>query len=211
MGGLELLPDDGAANVFGKRISDALKSLVSEVPASQEVTMRAPELRAKALADSAAIKAALISGGMAIVPGPGGILTIIPALIKIWQIQRQLVADIAAVYGKTAELQPRMMLYCLFRHGSATVFKETVVQVGGRLLVRQASLQAIQQLIQKISFTVTQRVISQFLSRWVPVVGSAAIGTFTYWDTKRIGRTAIDTFSKEIESETPNLPAIPRS
>lgn len=34
-------------------------------------------------------------------PGPLGLLTILPDMYAIWRVQAQLVADIAAVYGKT--------------------------------------------------------------------------------------------------------------
>jgi hypothetical protein len=83
----------------------------------------------------------------------------------------------------------------------AYVFKETIIQIGGRLIVRRVSLRVVQQLIQKISVNVTQRVLSQIASRWLPIVGSVALGAFTYWDTKRIAKTAIETFEKEIVTE----------
>ena len=191
------LADPKTDQAFAAKVSVALGKLISEVPGSQEAMAQTPAARGKALAEKAAVKTALVSAGLAIVPGPVGILSIIPALMQIWKIQRQMVADIAACYGKTRLLGPNMMLYCLFRHGSATVFKETVVQVGGRLLIRQASLQSIQHLIQRLSLNVTQRIISQFFSRFVPLVGSATLGAFTYWDTRRIARTAIEAFEKD--------------
>ena len=133
--------------------------------------------------------------------GPVGILTIIPALGEIWRIQRQLVSDIAACYGKSATLTPTIMVYCLFRHGSATLFKETIVQIGGRMLVKEASLRVFQKIIEKVSINVTQRVIGQFISRWLPLIVSAAIGSYTYRDTKKVAANAIDAFEKEIEAE----------
>ena len=202
------MPDDDLQPhiELGQKIAQALQDLISEVPASRELAVNNPKLRAQYLADVAAMRAAAVSAGLAIVPGPVGILTIIPALGEIWRIQRQLVSDIAACYGKSAALTPTIMVYCLFRHGSATVFKETVVQLGTRLLVRQASLQAFQRIIEKISINITQRVIGQFISRWLPLLGSAAIGAYTYHDTKKVAGNAIDSFEKEIEAEFIVLP-----
>jgi hypothetical protein len=37
---------------------------------------------------------------MALPPGPLGLATVIPDLLAIWKLQQQLVADIAAVFGK---------------------------------------------------------------------------------------------------------------
>jgi hypothetical protein len=194
---------------LGRKIAEAIRNLVSEVPASNELVAMNPKIRAEHLAEAAAWKSAAVAGTLAIVPGPIGILTIIPALGEIWRIQRQLVSDIAACYGQSASLTPTIMVYCLFRHGSATVFKETVVQLGGRLLVREASLRVFQKIIEKVSINVTQRVIGQFISRWLPLVGSVAIGAYTFRDTKKVGESAIDSFEKEIEAEFVVLPSEP--
>jgi hypothetical protein len=188
------------------KIVEAIRNLVSEVPGSREPASRNPKVRALHLAEVASWRAAAVAGGLAIVPGPVGILTIIPALGEIWRIQRQLVSDIAACYGKSAILTPTVMVYCLFKHGSATVFKETVVQLGGRLLVKQGSLQVFQRLIEKISINVTQRLIGQFISRWLPLIGSAAIGAFTYRDTRKVAANAITAFENEIEAEFVVMP-----
>jgi len=202
------MPNDLEPHVeLAQRIAQAMGDLISEVPASAEPVSLHPKARAEYLADVAAWKGAAISGTLAIVPGPMGILTIVPALGQIWRIQRQLIADIAACYGQTPALTPTVMVYCLFRHGSATVFKETVVQLGGRLLVREGSLLIFQKIIERLSINVTQRVLGQFISRWLPVIGSAAIGAYTYRDTKKVAGTAIDSFEKEIEAEFTVLPA----
>ncbi len=192
---------------LGRKIAEAIRDLISEVPASSELVATNPRSRAAHLVEAASWKAAAVAGTLAIVPGPMGILTIIPALGQIWRIQRQLVADVAACYGQTPSLTPTVMIYCLFRHGSATVFKETVVQLGGRLLVREASLRVFEKIIAKVSINITQRVIGQFISRWLPLVGSAAIGAYTYHDTKKVGASAIDSFEKEIEAEFVVLPS----
>lgn len=208
MPGREIQPHDANADL-GRKIADALRSIVAEVPRSHEPSTQNPRKRAQHLADIASWKAAGVSGSLAIVPGPLGILSIVPALIEIWRIQRQLVSDIAACYGQTPSLTPTVMLYCLFRHGSATIFKETVVQVGGRLLVREASLRAFQKIVEKLSINVTQRLIGQFISRWLPLLGSAAIGAYTWRDTRKVAANAIDTFEKEIEAEVLSVQVLP--
>jgi hypothetical protein len=192
-----------------QKITHAIRDVIGHVPVSHEIVSLTPKVRAEALAEAAAWKAGAVAASLAIVPGPLGMLTIIPALGQIWRIQQQLIADIAACYGQTPSLTPTIMAYCLFKHGSATVFKETIVQVGGRMLVREASLRVFQKIIEKVSINVTQRVIGQFISRWLPAVGSVAIGAYTYRDTKKVAGTAIDSFEKEIEAEFVVLPPEP--
>ena len=200
---------DLQSHELGQKIADAIRAVVADVPTSHELVSSNPRLRAEALAEAAAWKAAAVAATLAVVPGPLGILSIIPALHEIWRIQRQLISDIAATYGKSARLTPTIMMYCLFRHGSATVFKETVVQVSGRLLVRDASLRVFQRIIEKVSINITQRVIGQFISRWLPLVGSVGIGAYTFRDTKKVGKGAIEAFENEIEAEIISVETVP--
>jgi hypothetical protein len=48
---------------------------------------------------------------------------------------------------------------------------------------------------------VTQKAVGKTLSRWLPIVGPILIGGYTFIDTRNVGKTAIDTFNREIEIE----------
>ncbi len=73
---------------------------------------------------------AVLSGSLALPPGPFGMLTVLPDLYLIWKTQRQMVADIFALYGRTAELTRMHMLYCLFRHAASQVLRDVAVRTG---------------------------------------------------------------------------------
>ncbi|MFA5206416.1 MAG: hypothetical protein WC708_18620 [Lentisphaeria bacterium] len=179
-------------------ITDVLMKLATQVPGSTEATADEPLPRAQALARHAAAKAAAISGSLALPPGPLGLVTVLPDLITIWKVQQQLVADIAAVYGKQAALRQELMVYCLFKHGAAHLARELVVRVGQRYLVKQATRQVLQNILKKIGVSVTQRVLGKSLSRYVPVLGALAIGAYAYYDTAQVAKTAIETFSRPV-------------
>lgn len=151
----------------------------------------------------AGLKAGALSATLAVAPGPIGMLTVIPDLIKVWQIQQQMVADVAACFGKTAQLNRQMMVYCLFRHGAAMLLRDVVARVGGRVVVKQTSLRVIQQTLRRIGVHVTQKAVGSTLSRWLPIVGPIVIGGYSLLDTRSVGKTAIDTFSSQIEIEPP--------
>jgi hypothetical protein len=181
-------------------VTQALMDLATQIPISSETPCENPLERAQKLGSAAAAKAAAVSSAMALPPGPLGMLTVVPDLLTIWRIQRQLVADIAAVYGKEASLRRELMVYCLFKHGSAQLARELVIRVGQRYLVKQATLRVFQTILTKIGIRMTQRVIGKGISRFVPVIGALAIGAFAYQDTAKVAATAIETFSKEIET-----------
>ena len=183
---------------------DLLENLATSIPSSTEQPNADPQQRAAEIIRVAGLKAGALSATLAIAPGPMGMLTVIPDLIKVWQIQQQMVADVAACFGKTAQLNRQMMVYCLFRHGAAMLLRDVVARVGERVIVKQASLRVIQQTLRRIGVHVTQKAVGKTLSRWLPIVGPVLIGGYSLVDTRNVGKTAIDTFSRQIEIEPPD-------
>jgi len=128
-------------------------------------------------------------------------LTVLPDLVVIWNIQRQMVADIAAAYGKSSQLGRSEMIYCLFRHAASQAIKDVVVRVGERFLVRRTTLRIIQRVLRRVGVSITQRAAGRALSRWIPVVGALGIGGYAFYDTTQVGKTALAFFEKEIVRE----------
>ena len=122
----------------------ALENLIIDVPSSKELRSNTPQARAREIMRTAGLKAGAVSAGLAIPPGPLGMLTVIPDLIQVWHIQRNMAADIAACFGKSAQLSQQMMVYCLFRHGAAMLARDILVRVGERMILKQGSLRMIQ-------------------------------------------------------------------
>jgi hypothetical protein len=172
-------------------IVDALENVVSGVPASRQRAVDSPAAAARTLARNAAIRAAGLSGALALPPGLLGMLTVLPDLIAIWRIQAQLVSDIAGLYGKDLQLTRSHMVYCLFRHAATQFTRDVVVRTGQRLVVRQLSGGALKSVLTSIGMTVTQRVAGTTASRWVPVLGAAAVAGYAYYDTLQVAKTAV--------------------
>ena len=172
-------------------VVDALESLVANVPRSYEAKADAPAVAAQALARRAALRAAALSGALALPPGLFGMLTVLPDLVAIWRIQAQMVSDIAGLYGKGMQLTRAHMLYCLFRHATSQLARDFAVRAGERFLIRQLSGGALRSALAGIGVTVTQRLAGTVASRWVPVAGAAAVAAYAYFDTLQVAKTAI--------------------
>jgi hypothetical protein len=183
------------------KIVEAILNFIGQIPSTDENKSHDPVERARSIASSAATKAAITAGTLALPPGPLGWLTILPELIAIWKLQAQMVADIAGTYGKQAFLTREQMLYCLFRHIATQAVRDLVVRVGERFLVRCVSLRAFQTIARKVGVRITQRVISKSISRWLPIIGALGVGAYAYHDTGQVARTAIELFEGEIEIE----------
>jgi hypothetical protein len=189
-----VIQQDDASN----RVTRAILDFISQIPDSKVHGAADPDAEARRLTGRAAQRAALTAGTLALPPGPLGWLTILPELISIWKIQAQLVSDIAAAYGKHAELGREQMLWCLFRHTSAQAFRDLVVRLGDRLIFRRLSYSVIERVAKQIGVKVTQRALGEGLSRWMPVIGAIGVGGYAYYDTRQVAATAIAMLKSEI-------------
>ena len=183
------------------RVTQAILDFVSQIPDSAVAGSKTPETEAQRLATRAAQRAALTASTLALPPGPLGWLTVLPELIAIWKIQAQMVADIAAAFGKHPELGREQMLWCLFRHTAAQAFRDLVVRVGDRLLFRRVTYTVAERVAKTVGIKVTQRAVGKGISRWLPVVGAVGVGAYAYYDTAQVARTAIEMFMATIETD----------
>jgi len=198
-----VISQDDASN----RVTRAILDFISQIPDSKIQDSVDPETEARRLTARAAKRAALTAGTLALPPGPLGWLTILPELVSIWKIQAQLVSDIAAAYGKHAELGREQMLWCLFRHTSAQAFRDLVVRLGDRLIFRRVSYGVIERVAKQIGVKVTQRALGEGLSRWMPIIGAIGVGGYAYYDTRQVAATTIAMLKSEISIAGENVVA----
>jgi hypothetical protein len=173
-----------------RTLEGTIERVITTIPAPQTRPVTDPDRAAEMIARRAAKRAALLSGSFALPPGPLGILTVLPDIYLIWQAQRQMVADIFELHGRTPELTRGHRLYCLFRHAASHVVRDVVVRTGQRLVVRQLSSSTLSGMIGRVGTSVANRVAGSAAARWVPVAGAAAVGGYAYWDTLQVAKTA---------------------
>lgn len=179
--------DSGPTN---EAVGGVIERVIADVPAPRTQEVVHPDAAASEIARDAAKRAALVSGSLALPAGPFGLLTVLPDLYFIWKTQRQMVADIFAVYGRTAELTRTHMLYCLFRHAASQVLRDVVVRSGQRFVVQQLGSRSLSSLAGKVGVAVSKRVAGSAASRWIPLAGAAAVSAYAYWDTLQVAKTA---------------------
>ena len=193
-----------------RTVTGVIERVISEVPAARTHAVSDAAAASEQLARTAAQKAALLSGSLALPPGPLGMLTVLPDIYLIWKVQRQMVADIFALHGRTAELTGTHMLFCLFRHLASQVLRDVAVRTGERVLVQQLSAGALKGVLGTIGTSVTRRLLGETAGRWVPLAGAAAVGAYAYWDTLQVAKTArrlLEATSTEPPARTPRVRA----
>ncbi|WP_325427754.1 EcsC family protein [Aquabacterium sp.] len=181
------------------RIAQALLDVIGRIPPTREQARSQPALAARDTANSAAARAALAAGSLALPPGALGWITLLPELLTVWKIQSQMVADIAAIYGRSATLNREQMLYCLFKHAASQAVRDLVVRAGERYLVRTASISMLKTIARRIGARWTERTLGRGLSRWLPVIGAVGVGAYAYYDTVQVAITAIDLFERDLD------------
>ncbi len=202
--------NDGPAADTGQssqaQMANAIFDLVLQVPTSTESTLQNPVARAHQVSRAAARKATVLSGSMALPPGFLGWLTVLPELYGVWKLQAQMVSDIASIYGKQRTLGREQMLYCLFKHVSAQLFRDVVVRVGERVVVREASLKVLQAIAQQVGVKVSQAVLGKSISRFVPLIGAVGVGAYAYFDTLQVAQNAVELFERDLIIEAEPAP-----
>jgi uncharacterized protein (DUF697 family) len=181
------------------KLFGVLFKVVNEIPPSAEQQRSDALFRAREIIAAASMRAAAISGALALPPGPMGWLTILPDLAAIWRLQAQMVADIGAVFGKRGKLTKESMIYCMFRHAAAQVVRDLFTRMGERVVVQRVSLRAAENVLANIGIKIFQRVTRGGLWRLVPAIGALAVAAYAYYDTEQVGQTAIEFFGKDIE------------
>jgi uncharacterized protein (DUF697 family) len=201
--------DDGATERgdVADALVAAVEGVVTDVPAPHTSAVGDPAVEAERIARQAAHRAALLSGSLALPPGPVGLLTILPDLYLIWRVQRQMVADIFSLHGRSAELTPTHMAYCLFRHLASHLLKDAAVRAGERLVVRELSRGALQSALSTVGGRLAHRVVGSAASRWLPVAGAAAVAAYAYWDTLQVAKAAYRLLGRDAVAIT-SLPAL---
>ena len=173
-----------------REVTGMIERVISEVPPARSRPVDHPDRAAAEVARAAAQKAAIVSGSLALPPGPLGMLTVLPDIYAIWRIQRQMVADMFGLYGRSAELSRTHMLYCLFRHAASQVMRDVAVRAGQRFVLEQLSAGALRGALAGVGVAVSKRLAGTAATRWVPLAGAAAVAGYAYWDTLQVAKTA---------------------
>jgi len=176
-----LWPDLGTrTRAMRDRLASLLQSMAFRVPSSREQPHPTPEIRSREIIQVAAVKAATVSGSLALPPGPLGLMTLLPDLVMVWRIQAQMVADVAGAFGQRATLNREHLTQCLFKHAASQVVRDVAVRVGERVIFRQTPARLLGRVMQRVS---------------MPVVGTIGVAAYAFADTQSVGSAAIDLFT----------------
>lgn len=187
------------------KISDGLREALDSVRISRNEYYQAnPDKIPGPAAIDALIRAAVtqnaaISGAASLVPGPWGMLAVVPELMLVIRNQLKLIYDIGAAQGQK-EI-PNELLLGVFVSAAGSSAGSLLIMHGGKVLVRRASLQVMQKMITLLGGRITQQALKSAVSKWLPGIGAAAMAAWTGYLTKKIGEKAREVFQHEIVND----------
>lgn len=173
-----------------EKLSTLLFELITDIPESLYSPTENSDDKINKLIRQAAVKASMVSATLSVPAGVTGVLTSIPDIAAIWRIQAQLVSDIAATYGKFAQLSREAMVWCLFRHSAAQLVRDIAVRTGSRIVVQKLSLAALEALLKKIGLKISTKILGKIALRAIPAIGAIGNGAYSFYDTYEVGKTA---------------------
>lgn len=152
----------------------------------------------KTLIAAYSYKNAAITGALNLIPGPWGLLAIIPELILVIRNQLKLIYDIAAAHGQD-EIMNRELLAGIFMSSLGLGTMGLLTIHGGTVLVKRSSLRIFQQIVASLGGRVTQKLLKQQIGRFLPGVGAVIMAVWSKYTTSSVGKKATEILRKKIE------------
>jgi uncharacterized tellurite resistance protein B-like protein len=147
--------------------------------------------------NSYSITNAAISGGTSLVPGPWGMLAVIPEIAVIIRNQLAMIYDVGMAYGKSNVLSKELIAGVLITAMGAGAGSLIIMQ-GSKVLVKRVALGVFQKIIRLLAGNILQKALKSVISKWLPGVGAVAMAVWSNLMTRQVGKKAIEIFEKEI-------------
>jgi uncharacterized tellurite resistance protein B-like protein len=140
---------------------------------------------------------AAVSGGASLVPGPWGMVAVIPEIAVVIRNQLAMIYDVGMAYEKNKFLNKELLAGILITAMGAST-GSLLVMHGSKVLVKRVALRQFQKIITILAGKITQQVLKSAIGKWLPVVGATALAVWSNYMTRRVGKKAIEIFEKEI-------------
>lgn len=140
---------------------------------------------------------AAISGAVGLVPGPWGMVAVVPEIAAIIRNQLAMIYDVGMAYGKDKVLSKELLAGVLLTAMGAGT-GSLLVMHGSKVLVKRVALRQFQRIIAMLAGKITQQALKSAIGKWLPLIGAAALAVWSNYLTQQVGKKAIEIFEKEI-------------
>jgi uncharacterized protein (DUF697 family) len=125
-------------------------------------------------------------------------LAVVPEIVAVTRNQLNLIYDIGVASGKE-DIMNRELLIAVFASAFGMSLGGLGLMQGSKLIIKRSSLRVMQKIIGILGGKITQQALKASIGKWFPIVGSAALGAWSYQITKTVGRKASKILEMDIE------------
>lgn len=129
------------------------------------------------------------SAGGSVIPGPLGMLNVVPSLLSVTRDQLCLVRDVATACGHRSDDASRNMVLGVMAVASGSAQQRKAVFSGQQPLTQLTGL-PVRTLCLHVAGNLSLQVMATVASRWVPAIGPAALGAWSGYSTRKMGQAA---------------------
>ncbi len=115
-----------------------------------------------------------------------------------------MIYDIAQANGKEKLMNKELMLG-IFLASLGTKGIGVLTMHGSKILVKRTSLRVFQKIVQILGGKILQRAAKAMITKWLPVVGAAAMAVWSRYTTKELGNYAVKILKRDIVQEKDEL------
>ncbi len=147
--------------------------------------------------DEAASKAFKISTALGLIPGPAGLMTVLPEVIALTRLQISLIYRIARHYGRTKMVDKEIVLLILANVMGVAGGEVLVRRAGERLVIKTANTRVVKALARRIGTHVIDTAAEKAVGRWIPLAIAPLFGYLSRSLTRKIGMEAVRLLSSQ--------------
>lgn len=162
---------------------------------------------AEAIIEDHARRAAALVSACNLVPGPLGMLGVVPEVVAVLRLEFLMVSDLAWALGHPRITRELLLGILLLGMGGEP---DGLLEIhGGRVAVKRASDRLVKKLVGTLAARLLKRLVGSAVARWLPVVGLAALAARSYAATARFGAKAREILARDLDFEGEELPQAP--
>ena len=142
-------------------------------------------------------KCARISIGAQLIPGQWGVIQAVPEIVLGMKKQAEMIYDISAAYKKDKLMSPEMLAGILLY--SSTGDGYGLLSHDGDKCILNENHSLFELALNKVAKKIAKQILRSTLVRWLPGIGTVSQSLISGKVTRRIGASASDILSGEIE------------
>lgn len=151
-----------------------------------------------AIARSYAAVNAAYSVAANVIPGPAGMMAMVPEVLAVTRNHVRMLYDIGVMAGRKDQLSRELFIAILLdEHGRPDA--QLITRYESELFVKRASMAAARGLAERLSAAITGRYLRTAALRWIPLAGITAIAWWTWNNTVLLAGRGLEFMKLELK------------